>query len=188
MRFRFSLLLLPALFLLPACQSLPLPRGTSAGYKTARLVQERQYAFKDYSPEARYLPEIHKTIQSSITENFEKNNLSIVQGDSDLIVAYLLLRQGNISTSMNQDYFGYGRDAHAILDQAHTLGVIDKNQADTVDQAAIVIDILDARTNKLIFRNFVKQPVLRGIPEAQRKERIRDAVNTALAPFFQPSR
>ncbi len=179
------LFLLSSVLILSACQTVELPRGTSGGYQTARIVQVRQSPHQTYSREFEDQPRFHKQLQSAISRNFETNRISMVQGNSDLLVAYLIIRQGNINTSINQDYFGHGRDAISIMEEAHKRGVLDRNRSDTVDDAAIVIDILDARTDRLVFRNFAKRPVLHGLSQAQRQERINAAVAEALAPFFQ---
>ncbi|MEI6071511.1 MAG: DUF4136 domain-containing protein [Verrucomicrobiae bacterium] len=108
-----------------------------------------------------------------------------MKGDADLIIAYMLLRQENVSTTGNQDYFGYGRDAIAIMEEAHKRGVLKKSRPDAFDDGAIVIDLLDARTNKLIYRNYAKKAVAVGISDSARQARINSTVAEALTPFFR---
>ncbi len=48
----------------------------------------------------------------------------------------------------------------------------------------IVIDVIDARTNKLVYRNHATGDVVRGISESTRAARIDAAVAQAPGPFF----
>jgi hypothetical protein len=183
---RITKFLLPLVcLLLPGCQTLPMPQNTAAGYQTARFVQKRPQNFPSYSREALDSPEFSRNVHQAIASTFQANGIPIVEGEADLLIAYLLFRQGNTTTTMNQDYFGYGRDALAIMEEAHTRGVISRKRADVVDDAGIVIDVLDTKTDRLVFRGFAKRPVMTGIPAAARQERLNQAVADALAPFFR---
>jgi hypothetical protein len=168
-----------------ACQSVQMPRGKSAGYKSARFVQVQKNPFAGYSNNLENSPELNQMVKNAIAKKFQAEGIPVVQGDSDLIIAHLILRQENISTTRNQEYFGYGRDASAIMDEAHERGVLNKSRPDAFDEGAVVIDILDARTNKLIYRNFAKGAVAQGISDAARQARLNSAVAGALAPFFR---
>jgi hypothetical protein len=186
MSFLRFLYLLPAIcLLLPACQTVPLPQGTASGYSTARFVQKRPETFQDFTTGALDSPELNRQVHLAIANNFQANAISMVEGNADLLVAYLIFRQSNISTAMNRDYFGYGRDAAAIMEEAHNRGVLSHQRTDVVDDGALVIDVLDAKTDRLVFRGFVKRPIMTGISAAARQERLNQAVAEALAPFFR---
>ena len=47
-----------------------------------------------------------------------------------------------------------------------------------------VIDVIDSRTNKLVYRNFAKGDVIKGASSGTRTARIDAAVAQALGPFF----
>ena len=79
------------------------------------------------------------------------------------------------------DYFGYGRDSDALLDKAHQKGAIDSKNPNPFLAGTLVIDVIDAKTYKLLYRNYVARQVLRNIPETERDERIQSAVDQALA-------
>jgi len=68
---------------------------------------------------------------------------------------------------------------------AQKRGVINNKRPDDFLRGAIVIDVLDARTNKLVFRNYAVRPVTVGVDTATRQARINSAVSQALAPFFK---
>jgi len=83
-----------------------------------------------------------------------------------------------------RDYFGYGRNADDIAILAHNRGALG-SRPDYFRQAGIVIDVIDSRTNKLVYRGHVKQDVMVNATEATRAARIDAAVAQALADFFQ---
>lgn len=88
-------------------------------------------------------------------------------------------------TAQHDDFFGYGRDANAITDQAHQAGTVEGKRPDYFEQAGIVIDVLDAKTGDLVYRNYAKDDVVRGASDATRRERINGAVAQALGEFFR---
>ncbi len=166
-------------------QSVELPTGTSRGYQSARFVETKR-PDRTASPDALEKdPEFNASIRQAITRKFDANGVPVTGGSTDLIIAYMLLRQNSASTTMNNDYFGNGRDPMAILDEAHTSGVIKNKSPDDFHRGAIVIDVLDAKTNKLVFRNFAVRPVLGGLGASARQNRIDSAVSEALTPFFK---
>lgn len=179
-----SLLLILCVALV-GCQTIEQPKGSSAGYRSARFVAAKKNPFAANSTSLERSAEVNQMVQTAITSAFKANGIPVVQGDADLIIAYLLMRQGNVSTSLAQDYFGHGRDASAIMDEAHRRGVIESKRPDTFDDGGIVIDLLDARTNKLVFRNYARKAIIEGISPDERQQRINAAVNQALAPFFR---
>ena len=88
-------------------------------------------------------------------------------------------------TTSYEDYFGYGRSADAIQDRAHVRGVVESKRPDYFRRAGIVIDLIDSRTNKLVYRDFAAGDVVRGASGATRAARIDAAVAQALAGFFR---
>lgn len=158
-----------------------MPKGTSKGYSSARLVQR--------SP---HLPpmtdnteiQIHRMIQKSIAGKFSAKGMSYGKTDSDLIVAYLVIYQEPGMTARFDDYFGYGRDAGEIGDVAHIRGALDNKRPDYFQQAGILIDVIDSRTNKLVYRALAKGDVVKSVSPATRASRIDAAVREALEPFF----
>jgi hypothetical protein len=47
-----------------------------------------------------------------------------------------------------------------------------------------VIDVIDSRTNKLVYRNYAVGDVVRGATDSVRTSRIDAAVAEAIGPFF----
>jgi len=129
--------------------------------------------------------QIHNQIQASIKNQFVSHGKSYGQPNSDLIVGYLIILQNNAMTTAYSEYFGYGRDANKITDKAHLKGVIKGVRPDFFERAALLVDVIDAKTNKLVYRNYVLKDVSKGATPEARRQNINAAVNEALAPFFK---
>ncbi|MGE9270847.1 MAG: DUF4136 domain-containing protein [Verrucomicrobiales bacterium] len=160
--------------------SVEMPHGHSKGYTSARLVQsDRKPNFADVDAST------NRMIQNALADSFKSNGLTVGSPNADLIVGYLLIIQDSASTMMIDDYFGYGRDAEHIADVAHIRGVVNNESPERFERGAIVIDVMDAKTNKLVYRNFAKRDLHDNLSEAARKQRIQEAVNEAMAKFFE---
>ena len=159
-----------------------MPSGSSQGYTSARFANSGEE-----DPVAADGPAAtaSKIVEEAITAEFAKRGITVGDEDADLIIAYLLVRQGSSSTSMDVGHFGTGRDANAILEEAHQKGVIDKKSADGLETGAVVIDLLDVPSNKLVSRTFAKRALVEGISESARRQMSNSAVAEALAPFFE---
>lgn len=182
---RLSSLAVVALTLCSCTPTVEKAKGTSRGCQSARFVQT---TIPDRAPSGRALeddPAFNAAVRHAITREFDANGVPVTGGSADLIIAYMLLRQNSVATTMNSDYFGNGRDPRAILEEAHTRGVLKNKRPDDFLRGAIVIDVLDARTNRLVFRNYAVRPVTEGVDAATRQSRLNATVSQALAPFFK---
>ena len=158
-----------------------MPKGTSKGYTSARLVQRNPNLTASTTATQ---TKVHQMIQKSLASQFTSHGLAYGKGNADLTVAYLVIYQEPGMTARYEDYFGYGRSAEDIADLAHTRGVIDSKRPDYFKRAGIVVDVIDARTNKLVYRNFAAGDVVTGASDSTRAARINSAVGQALSPFF----
>lgn len=167
---------------LNACSSgIEQPRGNSKGYSSARLVRRAPGATIDDAKERK----AHNMIQNSIATQFTSRGLAFNQSDADLIVAYLVIYQDRAMTTYYDDFFGASETAEEISDLAHKRGVTDGERREYFERTGLVIDVTDARTNKLVYRNVWKGDLVRGVTDATRAQRINTAVNEALSPFFK---
>lgn len=175
------LITIAALSLISCSTGVDMPKGTSKGYTSARLIQRDPNgpAVTDATEK-----QIHGMIQNSISKQFTSKGMAYGRGDSDLVVAYMVVYQEPGMTSSYETYFGYGRDANQISDLAHTRGALENQRPDYFRQAGVIIDVIDSRTNKLVYRNFAKGDVIKGASSGTRAARIDAAVAQALAPFF----
>jgi hypothetical protein len=159
-----------------------MPKATSKGYSSARLIQRDPKAAPITNATEK---QIHGMIQRSLANEFTAKGLTFGKSGAELVVAYMVIYQETGMTANYDDYFGYGRNAEEIAEIAHSRGAVDSKRPDFFRQAGILIDVIDARTNKLIYRNLAKGDVIADASAAARSSRINAAVGEALAGFFR---
>jgi hypothetical protein len=178
--FRF-LIAIAALGFVSCSTHVDLPKGTSKGYTSARLVQRDP---NRPAPTNATEVKVNRMIQQSLAGKFATHGLAFGKSDADLVIAYLVIFQEPGVTTRYDDYFGYGRSADEIGDVAHTRGILKSKRPDYFERAGIVIDVIDSRTNKLVYRNYAVGDVVRGATDSVRTSRIDAAVAEAIGPFF----
>ena len=114
----------------------------------------------------------------------EKHGLQVAEGsNADLIVAHLIIIQDNVSTTYNNQYFGY-RSFSELVDLAHKKGM--KNQySEYVQKVGLVIDLIDAKTHKLVYRDYAVGGAMPNATEEERRVVISKAVAETLQRFFR---
>jgi len=122
--------------------------------------------------------EVHQMIQSAIADDLERKGLSRVAGGGDVQVGYLIVVVDNVSTTTDADYFGYGRDSAALAKKAHQARAR-SNARDYFEVGAIVIDVVDPRNSKLLFRSTAQMDVRNATP-ANSGERVNRLVASCL--------
>src|SRR4029077_5763361 len=115
-----------------------------------------------------------------IVNNLAAKGLDRTNGTGDVIVAYMVIIGNNVSTEAITTYFGYGRDADALHDTAQD-AYTDSKTPNHFEAGTLVIDVVDAKTYELLYRNYVVRPILGNATAAVRGERVQEAVDTALA-------
>lgn len=175
------LIAIASLGFISCSSSIDMPKGTSKGYTSARLIQRDPNGPAITNATEK---QVHGMIQNSIAKQFASKGMTYGKGSSDLVVAYLVIYQEPGMTAQYTDYFGYGRNADEIAELAHTRGAVENQRPDFFRQAGILIDVIDGRTNKLVYRNFAKGDVIKGASSGNRAARLDAAVGQALQPFF----
>ena len=122
--------------------------------------------------------QIHKTIQDAIAANLKQKGLNPVSSGGQVQVGYMVIVADNASTATYDEYFGYGRDAAALADKAHKT-VSKSGSRDLIEIGAIVIDVVDPRDSKVLFRSVAHMDV-RDVTPANRTERINTLVASCL--------
>ena len=122
---------------------------------------------------------VHAMIQDSITRDLASKGLSQVASGGDVTVAYLVIVGNNVSTEAISTYFGYDRDASALHDKAQDTYAGSKNP-NYFEAGTLLVDIIDAKTYKLLKRAYVVRPLLRNPSAEVRAERIQEAVDAVL--------
>ena len=176
---RFALLSLLAIFV-TGCSTVPMPKGSSKGYASARFIAPNAPLGEDASP--RFV-EANRMIKEAVAAEMEKNGLQMVDGNADLIVAYLIILQDNASTSYCNQYYGL-QDFFDIVSLAHKEGT-KKNYPEHVQKRALVIDLIDAKSYKLVYRDYALSGSLATLSDQERKAYIDSMVAQALQQFFR---
>ena len=179
---RVGLCGLAALLFGGCATSVEMPKGRSKGYASARFIRLENPARPSGTETSQA---VNAMIQEAIAAQFANHGLRIAETDADLIIAYLLIIQDNVSTRTIDEYFGYGRDTDGIAELAQERGVVKSNRPERFEAGAIVIDLLDARTNRLVYRSYARRDMVENVSDPVRRARIDDAVAEALAPFFR---
>ncbi len=123
---------------------------------------------------------VHQMIQQAIIKNLAAKGLNRVDGAGDVTVAYMVIIGNNVSTEAITTYFGSGRDSLALHSRAEDAysGSTNPNH---FEAGTLVIDVIDTKTHELLYRNYVVRPIFNNTTQAQRDERIQEAVNAALS-------
>jgi hypothetical protein len=166
--------------LLAGCSSVPMPKGNSKGYSSVRFINEKKSALFYESDRSK---EVNQQLQQAIAAQFEEKGMDVVEKGGDLIVAYLVIIQDNVSTTSINKHFGY-RDSDKMVDKVHKRGTRGR-YPEYVKRGAIVIDLLDAKTYKLVYRDYAVRGVNSSLPEEERRTKINEAVEETLASFFK---
>jgi hypothetical protein len=176
---RFALLTLLAITV-AGCSSVPMPKGSSKGYSTVRYIAPNEPLGNDASPG---FIQANRMIKEAVANQMEKSGLQMVDANADLIVAHLIILQDNASTSYSNQYYGL-QDFFDIVDLAHKEGM-KKHYPEHVQKRALVIDLIDAKTYKLVYRDYALSGSLANLPEQEQKAHIDSMVEQALQRFFR---
>jgi hypothetical protein len=123
--------------------------------------------------------QVHAAIQDAIARNFAAKGVTRVASGGDVTVAYLVIVGNNASTTAINDYFGYGRDAEGLQFKAHDAYTSSGNP-NYFEAGTIIVDVLEAGTYKLLYRNYATRPVLKNPDAATRAANIQAAVDEVL--------
>jgi Domain of unknown function (DUF4136) len=173
-----SCLLATGVVLLAGCSSTPTKVNTGDVHASTFSFVTGRPMPPDYAEKR---DQIHRLIQGAITTNLTTKGLSRAPAGGDVFLAYLVILGDNVSTTDVNDYFGYGRDADALLDKAHEKFAVESKNPNHFVAGTLVVDVIDAKTYKLLYRNYAVRQVLRNIPDDVRAERVQSAVDQALA-------
>jgi Domain of unknown function (DUF4136) len=123
--------------------------------------------------------QVHALIQDSLTRNLAAKGLNKVASGGDLTVAYLVIVGNNASTETINTYFGYGRDDFELSDKAQKAYTESKNP-NYFQAGTLLVDLIDAKTYKVLKRAYVTRPLLSNPTAEVRAERIEEAVSAVL--------
>ena len=177
----FTLTAILCLSALSCSTKVEMPRGTRAEYKSATIIQ-RNPGKPITDPTER---QVYGMIQKSISKAFVTQGIDFGTSPSDLTVAFLVIYQDTSMTANYPAYFAYGREKEQIAGIANLNSSAENKGAGYFKRPGILIDIIDNKTNKLVYRKFAKGDVVTGVSFSGRSSSIRNAVKIALADFFR---
>jgi hypothetical protein len=123
--------------------------------------------------------QIHAMIQDSISRNLASKGLRREASGGDVIVAYLVVIGTNANTVAISTYFGYARGAAGLEYEVQSAYTSSKNP-NYIVAGTLLIDIIEAKTYKLLKRSYVERPLLSNPSAEVRAERIQEAVDAVL--------
>ena len=129
----------------------------------------------------------HELIKTALREKFSEHGLSESESidDSELVVAFLLIVQDAATSTAIRDY--YMNSGSEILDKAHRRGFKKTKEyyTDTYVTGSLIVDIIDQKRHKLIYRNCVSRKMFDSLSEEEREQAIIEGVAEVTADFFR---
>ncbi len=122
----------------------------------------------------------HEMVQAAIAKDLAARGVKQVPAGGEVIVAYLIIVGNNVTTTSLNQYFGYGDDASALVNQVHNEQAVNGDTRFYFEAGSLVIDFVDPATSKLIYRETVKSDVRRDLPPDERAARMDRLVAKAL--------
>jgi hypothetical protein len=122
---------------------------------------------------------VHRMIQNAITRNLASKGITKAAG-GDLTVAYMVVIGNSASTEAISDYFGYSEETEKLHYKAHDAYTEGANR-NYFEAGTLLIDVLDAKTHKLLKRGFATRPRLKNLPDNERGARIQEVVDQILS-------
>ncbi len=122
---------------------------------------------------------VNQQIQSAIIKDLAAKGLVRTDGTGDVIVAYMVILGNNVSTEAVTTYFGSDRNADLLHNKAQDAYSGSRNP-NHFEAGTLLIDVIDAKTFELLYRDFTVRPINGNVTTAERGELIQDAVDTVL--------
>lgn len=173
----FSLVLVAGLVALAGCSSTPAKVDT--GTIHARTFSFLSRTGKPAPGFADKREAIHPMIQAAIAKDLTAAGLAKAEGRGDIEVGYLVIVGNNASTELVDDYFGYSADTVALHQKAHK-AYTSYDSRGYFEAGTLVIDLLDAKSSKLLKRGYATGPTLRNLPDDARLAKIQEVVDKIL--------
>jgi hypothetical protein len=169
--------LVAAAFALAGCSSTPTKVDSGAIHaSTFSFVIPGPRVLPDYADRSK---PVHDVIQQAITRNLGSRGVSKVASGGDVIVGYMLVVGNNANTSSINDYFGYRDDIEGLEEKAHEAHNASKSP-NYFEAGTLVIDVIDAKSYKLLKRGYASRPLLQNPSPEARAARVQEVVDEIL--------
>ena len=176
---RFSILAL-VIAGVAGCSSVPMPKGNSKKYSSVRFINEKKSAEFYESDRSK---EVNQVLQQAISAEFKKHGMNVLEKDAELIIAYLIIVQDKVATTTIDNHFGY-RDTSEAIGKIHEEGIGGRDP-EYVKKGALVIDLIDAKTMKLVYRNYATRGAGENLSGDALRTRLTDVTQEILTAFFK---
>jgi hypothetical protein len=140
-------------------------------FNFVRLEEEKKVSYANNSAQ------VHALIQGAIEGSLLSKGLARVETNGDVAVLYLIIISDGTSTETINDYFGYSDASYELQDKAHQVFAIEKRNRTAFNAGTLVIEIVNVRQRRVLWRNFVYRPILKDLPIEQRQVRLQQAVD-----------
>jgi hypothetical protein len=134
--------------------------------------------------DARVGPQVGMWIVGAIDEELAGKGLHRRDGEeTDFQVGYHAAVQGQMEVSNIDSYYGYGVPRSSPWTYYNAGSEQQQSAARYYNQGVIVIDIVDVRLNRLVWRGTAQAEVKDDVEPDQQQARIREAVRKIMADF-----
>jgi hypothetical protein len=123
---------------------------------------------------------IHTMVQGAITHTLAGKGLSPLPSGGDVTVAYLVIAGNNVTTTSLNEYFGYGDEASELVEKVHQEETVDDQRRGRFEEGTLVIDLLNSKTDKLLWRSSVQREILKNLTPEARVARLQEIVDASL--------
>ena len=123
---------------------------------------------------------VHTMVQDAITHALADKGVKKLPTGGDVTVAYLIIGGNNAATTSLNEYYGYGGDAQALVDEVHKAQTIKSDRRDYFEAGTLVIDLIDPHENRLLWRSSMQRDILRNLAPEVRAARLQQVVDASL--------
>jgi len=121
---------------------------------------------------------------NAVDEALSAKGYAKVQRGADFLVGWHLSLQGKVDVTTVNSYYGYGYGRW----RRGGVAVAQNTRVREYDEGTLIIDIVDAASNELVWRGSAQGEVHAQASSEERSERVRSAVQKVLADYPpQPS-
>jgi hypothetical protein len=123
---------------------------------------------------------ILEAVQAAITTNLAAKGVTKLESGGDVTVAFLVIVGNNVTTTALNDYFGYNEDAAKLMNKVHETDTDTGGNRAYFEAGTLVIDLINPKTQELMWRGSLQRQLLRQLPMDQRLARLQETVDATM--------
>ena len=135
----------------------------------------------------------NELIKATLKQKFNEHGLKESESieDAELVVTFLIIVQDGATSAAIRDY--YMNSGDEILHKAHKRMVKKTNKPKKTDEyytdnyvaGSLIVDIIDTKNNKLIYRDYMTRKIFDSMSEEERKQTVVEGIDEVTATFFR---